>query len=165
MIAVSDSSPLITLARIECFELLPKLFEKIFISSEVWSEVAIAGAGLPGAAQAAAADWIDVMAVQDTAGLAAAIAKTGLGAGEVSAVFLARELSAQMVLMDEWKARRFAREMGLPVIGCIGVLEDLYEMGELCDLRVVYLRMIEQKTRLDLRMIKHSLARFKLLPL
>ncbi len=49
MIVASDSSPLITLARIQCFDLLPKLYGAIYISTEVHHEVVIQGAGLPGA--------------------------------------------------------------------------------------------------------------------
>ena len=148
MIAVSDSSPLITLARIDCFDLIPKLFGSVCVSAEVYDEVVIVGAGLRGAAQASTADWIVVTSVQDAAGLAAALAQTGLGRGEVSAVVLAKELAADVVLIDEWKARRYAREQGLSVIGCIGILEELYEQGELSDLRAVYRQLIEQKTRL-----------------
>ena len=49
MIVVSDSSPLITLARIGCFELLPKLYASIYISNEVYyREVVIDGVGPAG---------------------------------------------------------------------------------------------------------------------
>ena len=41
-------------------------------------------------AQVAESDWINVRTAQDTAGLATVLAQTGLGAGEVSAVFLAK---------------------------------------------------------------------------
>jgi predicted nucleic acid-binding protein len=54
---------------------------------------------MPGAAAVAKADWIRVSAVQDTEGLAQAISRTGLGAGEVSAVLLAKELTADLILM------------------------------------------------------------------
>ena len=142
MIVVSDSSPLITLARIGCFDLLPKLYVRIYISNEVYGEVVIDGAGLPGAAQVAQADWIEVRPVQNTSGLAAAIAKTGLGAGELGAVVLAKEIAANLVLIDEWRARRYAREEGLPIIGCVGILEELYKHGDLSDLRGAYRELI-----------------------
>ena len=83
----------------------------------------------------AQAAWIEVSPVQDTDGLASAIAETGLGVGELSAVALATEMSAGLVLIDEWKARRYAQREGLPVIGCVGILEDLYEQGKLTDLK------------------------------
>lgn len=135
MTVVSNSSPLINLARIGCFDLLPKLYGRVYISREVYNEVAVDGAGLPGATQVAQAAWIEVSPVQDTDGLASAIAETGLGVGELSAVALATEMSAGLVLIDEWKARRYAQREGLPVIGCVGILEDLYEQGKLTDLK------------------------------
>jgi len=132
---VSDASPLITLARINCFDLLPKLYGRVYISTEVYNEVVIAGAGLAGATQVAHADWIEVRPVQNTAALAIAIGKMRLGAGELSAVVLAGELKADLVLIDERKARHSARDEGLAIIGCVGILEDLYEQGDLGDLR------------------------------
>jgi predicted nucleic acid-binding protein len=162
---VSDSSPLITLARISCLDLLPKLYGRIYISTEVYNEVVIAGAGLPGAAQAAQAGWIEVRPVQNTANLVIAIDKIGLGSGEVSAVVLAKELKADLVLIDERKARGYAREEGLAIIGCVGILEDLYEQGDLDDLRVAYQKLIQHKTRIDLQTLQFSLLKFKLPPL
>ena len=100
MTVVSDSSPLITLARIGCFDLLPRLYPRVHISSEVYQEVVIDGTGLPGAIHVSGADWIEVRRVREGADLSKAIRLTGLGAGELSAVFLARELSADLVLLD-----------------------------------------------------------------
>src|SRR5260370_16020801 len=61
-----------------------------------------------------------------------------MGTGELSAVVLAKELSADLVLIDERKARRYAREESLPISGCVGILEDLCEQGDLSDLRGAY---------------------------
>jgi predicted nucleic acid-binding protein len=159
---VSDSSPLITLARIGCFELLTKLYGTVHISSEVYREVAIDGAGLPGAAQVARAVWIEVMPVRNIADLAASVADTGLGAGELSAIVLAKELAADLVLIDEWRARRYAQKQGLAITGCVGVLEHLYEQGDLSDLRGAYHKLIQHKTRIDLQTLHYSLAKFNL---
>ena len=165
MKVVSDSSPLITLARIGCLDLLPMLYGRIMIASEVYKEVVIDGVGLPGAAQVEFADWIETRRVKNAEGMALAVAKSGLGSGEVSAVFLAKELSAELTLIDERRARRFARAEGLPVIGCVGILEDLHVRGYLNDLRGAYQRLIQEKSRVDLRTIQNSLAKFKLRPL
>jgi uncharacterized protein len=162
---VSDSSPLITLARIGCFELLPKLYGRISIPGEVYREVVINGVTLPGAAEVPQSDWIDVIPVESVDSLSAAAATTGLGAGEISAIILAKELSADLVLIDEWKARRYARQEGLSVIGCIGILEDLFEQKHLNDLRAAYEQLIQHKMRIDLQTLQASLAKFKLRPL
>jgi predicted HTH domain antitoxin len=80
---VSNASPLITLARIGRLDSLRELYSAVTIPAEVYNEVVVAGAGMPGAAAVAKADWIRVSAVQDTEGFARAISMTGLGAGEI----------------------------------------------------------------------------------
>lgn len=81
MTVVADSSPLIILAKLHCFDLLQKLYSTVWISTEVYNEVVVAGAGLPGALQVKAASWIDIKSIHDPASLAAARKKTGLGVG------------------------------------------------------------------------------------
>jgi predicted nucleic acid-binding protein len=161
---VSDSSPLITLARIGCFDLLPKLYSRIYIPVEVYNEVVIDGPGLPGAAEVLQSDWIEVARAESSLRLATGSA-VGLGAGELSAVALAEELKADLVLIDEWRARRYALEKGLAVIGCVGVLEELYQLGHMSDLRGAYRQLIQHKTRIDFKTLQHSLAKFDLKPL
>ena len=60
MKVVSNASPLITLARVGHLESLHKMYDLIHISTEVYNEVVIAGAGMPGAAAVSKADWIRV---------------------------------------------------------------------------------------------------------
>jgi predicted nucleic acid-binding protein len=163
--AVSNASPLIALARIGHFDLLPSLFERVLVSTEVYNEVVIAGAGMPGARQVSEADWIEVASVRNTAALSLALQETGLGAGELSAVFLARETEADLVLLDEWKARRYAVAQKLTVIGCVGILESLFRTGRLDDLRESYSRLLAEKIRIDLATLQRSLMKFKLPPL
>jgi len=159
---VSNASPLITLARIGHLDSLHKLYETVHIPSEVYNEVVIAGAGMPGAASVANVDWLHVTPVQDAEGLAKAIVRTGLGRGEISAIFLAKELVADLTLMDERKGRRLALEEGLSVVGCIGILEEMYRRDEIKDLRQVYQELIRQNIRVDLRTLQASLKLFGL---
>ncbi len=87
---------------------------------------------------------------------------TGLGAGEISAVFLAKELTADLILMDEWKGRKLAVEEGLAVAGCIAVLEELYRRGDIKDLRDAYQELLHQKIRVDLGTLQAGLKQFGL---
>jgi uncharacterized protein len=162
---VSDSSPLITLARIGCFDLLHELYGRIHIPTEVYKEVVIDGVGLPGAAEISRSDWIDVRPAQTVADLAAIAGRTGRGAGEIGTVLLAKELSADLVLIDEWKARRYAQEEGLSVVGCVGILEDLYKQGHVSDLRNAYQQLIRNRARIDIETLQLSLAKLELRPL
>jgi predicted nucleic acid-binding protein len=72
---VSNASPLITLDRLGHRDPLRKLYDAICISAEVYNEVVIAGAGLPGAATIAKADWIHVTAARNVEDLAKTTAK------------------------------------------------------------------------------------------
>ena len=162
MKAVSNASPLITLARLGHLDLLRKLYDVLYISTEVYNEVVVAGAGMPGAAAVSTADWIHVTPVTNAEDLANTTAKIGLGAGEMSAIFLAKELHADLTLMDEWKGRRLASEEGPAVVGCIGILEELYRRGEIKDLRESYQELLRQKIRIDLRTLQSSLKHFRL---
>lgn len=162
MKVVSNASPLITLARIGQLDSLHNLFPAVHIPAEVHQEVVVAGAGKPGAREVAGADWIQIAPQQDGAVLAEAVAKAGLGAGETSAVLLAQQLQADLVLMDEWKGRQLAKEAGLAVIGCVGILEELHRRGEIRDLRRAYEDLLGQGIRIDLRTLQASLRNFGL---
>ena len=86
---------------------------------------------MPGADEVAKAEWIEAAEIRDSAAVARGIEQTGLGAGEVSTVILANEILAELILIDELRGRRFARASGFEVIGCIGVLEILYQRSEI----------------------------------
>lgn len=113
---VSNTGPLIALAQIGQFDLLRRLFGKIIIPpavrAEIQDEMSVAAL--------TAADWITVQPAQDT--LAAQLLREELDAGESAAIVLAKELDADLVLIDERAAARKARALGLRVIGTLGVL-------------------------------------------
>jgi predicted nucleic acid-binding protein len=62
--AVADSSPLIILAKLGCFELLGRIFTRVYISPEVYQEVVVSGAGRRGALEVESADWIETTALK-----------------------------------------------------------------------------------------------------
>jgi uncharacterized protein len=123
---VADSSPLVVLAKLGCFDLLKRLFPRVYISSEVHHEVVIAGAGLPGSSEVSKAEWIEVKAVKNPAEVYSAQEKYGLGPGQMSTILLAKELRANPVLLDDYKARKVAKAEGLGILGSIGLLETFY---------------------------------------
>jgi predicted nucleic acid-binding protein len=78
--------------------------------------------GLPGAEEILRAPWIEIATSTSPVNPTLERACRGLGAGERSAILLAESLPADLVLLDEWKARRIAREAGLTITGCLAVL-------------------------------------------
>ena len=120
MIVVSNSSPLIALARIDRLDLLASFYKRILIPTEVHHEVTVAGREPPGAEEVRNARWIEVASSTDPPHPLLTAACKDLGAGERAAILLAQSLRADHVLLDEWKARRVARDGGLSVVGCLG---------------------------------------------
>lgn len=165
MTVVSNSSPLITFAKIGRLELLHHLYDAIAITPEVYDEVVVAGTGLTGAIEVAAAKWIHVRQVEDPAALAANDLKFGLGIGELSAIILGKELNARLVLIDEIKARKVARQQGLDVLGCVGALEDAFGLNLLPDLPQAYRQLLASGAYVDRRILENSLANLNLAPL
>jgi hypothetical protein len=113
---VSNTGPLLALAHLGQFDLLRLLFGKVFIPPAVRGEVK----DETSVAALTAADWITIQPVQDM--LAVQLLNEELDAGESEALVLAKELQADLVLIDERAATRKARAVGLPVIGTLGVL-------------------------------------------
>ena len=165
MKVVSDSSPLITLAKIGRLEVLPQLYQTLAITTEVYDEVVVSGAGLPGSSEIAAAIWITIGPVENAADLLKIQQRFGLGAGEASTIILGKELKADFVLIDEIKARKVAQAEGLVVLGCVGVLEDAFGLQLLPDLREAYRQLLDSGAYVDRKILETSLKAFNLLPL
>jgi predicted nucleic acid-binding protein len=160
--AVSNASPLISLARIGQLAGVQQLFDTVYISTEVYNEVVIAGAGMPGADAISEAGWVQVRSVRDTQAVANSM-KRGLGIGETSAVQLAQELEIETILMDEWRGRRLAKQSGLAVVGFVGILEELYRCGSLPNLAQAYEELLRQNMRIDPQILQRSLQSLNLL--
>jgi hypothetical protein len=153
---VADSSPLVILAKLGCFDLLNKLFRRLDISAEVYHEVVVAGAGLPGATEVASAKWVEVRNLQNQADLLVAQQNYALGVGELSTILLGKELHANAVLLDDYKARELATAKGLQVRGSVGLLETFYLRGYLTDLRAAF-RQLLTDSYIDQRLLDRRL--------
>jgi predicted nucleic acid-binding protein len=155
---VADSSPLIILAKLNLFELLRKLYPHVYISAEVYAEVVIAGGGLPGATNVASAGWIEVKPIQNPGELVLAEAKFGIGVGELSTIILARELKAELALVDDLRARRLAKREGLEIHGVVGLLELLHRRGDLPDLRFAFQQLLSHTVYIDRVLLNRRLS-------
>ena len=164
MIVVADSSPLIILTKLGCFDYLNQFFPRVYISSEVHHEVVIAGAGLPGASEVSKAEWIEVKVFRNTTGLHAAQRRHGLGPGEMSTILLAKEVGANPVLLDDYRARKLAKAEGLEILGSVGLLESFYLRRYLIDLRSAFQQLLADNAYIDKRLLDRRLRSLGLPP-
>lgn len=119
MIVVSDTSPINYLVLIDEIELLPKLFGQIVIPTAVVSE--LQNAGTP----AKVRDWTTLlpewMKIHKPANIDSTI---NLGAGERETISLAKEINADLILVDDKKAKTLAIQQGLKVAGTLNILKS-----------------------------------------
>jgi predicted nucleic acid-binding protein len=131
MIVVADSSPLIALCRIGRLDLLHDLFGKLIIPDAVWQEVVTSHPGKAGVTEVLAATWIEQQTVKDRP--LVHLLRQDLGAGESEAIVLARECSADVLLMDERRGREAAKRLGLTCTGLVGILLEARRRGVVND--------------------------------
>jgi predicted nucleic acid-binding protein len=119
---VADSGPLISLASISHLNILHSLFDTIQIPAGVYHEVAIAGRGRSGAVDVAQAKWIEQQIVTNNRGVEQLMKNEALDRGESEAIILAKEINANLLIVDDRTARRCASRQKIPIIGAAGIL-------------------------------------------
>ena len=135
MIVVCNATPIIALAAVGQLDLLRAVYGEILIPDDVFHEVAVAGAGEPGAHEVTEAGWIKRQTVHNAALVNALGLELDLG--EAEAIALAVEQSAGLILLDERRGRHAAARLGLTVAGTLGVLIAAKDRGLLALVRPV----------------------------
>ena len=124
MIVVSDTSPLNYLVLVEADRFLPDLFGQVTAPPAVLAE--LQHSRTPSEVKAWAANpppWLKILTP------AAFVPFNRLGPGESEAIALAQQLGADVLLMDERDGSAVARQLGLAIVGTLGVLELAAEKG------------------------------------
>ena len=130
---ISDSSPLIALAKIGRFELLRDLFKDIYISKAVHREVVVRGKAKPGEKEVTHGikkGWIKILDVNEREPYALL-----LGEGEGETIALAKERRAALVIMDDRKGYILAKALGITVIGTLGVILLAYKSDRISSVK------------------------------
>lgn len=115
-IVVSDSTCLIGLERIRQLELLPSLFDEVFVPPAVAAEFGTTPA------------WLKIQMPQDVAHVATL--KLLVDEGEAEAIVLAKEVGCEVIL-DDLQARKLAAKQNVPCIGLLGVMLRAKDAGKL----------------------------------
>ncbi len=120
--AVSDSACLIGLERIGRSEVLADSFDTVYIPPAVEREL---GYKL---------NWLIVQPVRNFAFVKTL--RMQLGEGESEAMALAVELG-ELLVLDDKKARRIAQQIGIEIIGTVGVLLRAKARGVISEIKPV----------------------------
>lgn len=133
MKVVSNSSILIALSSIQRLALLSDNFEKVYIPGAVWDEVVNKGIGKSGSEEIKNASWIETRKITNK-DLVIALNEF-LDPGEAEAISLAKEIAADIILLDEKDARLIAARYNLKPLGTIGILIRAKKQGKITQLK------------------------------
>jgi predicted nucleic acid-binding protein len=116
---VCNTGPLIALSMVGQLDLLRKLYQRVIVPEPVFREVVSGGLGRVGASQIASAEWLE----RSDLAIPEPLLALELGPGEAAVLATGSFLQAQLVLIDERRARRIAEQAyGLRVKGSAGIL-------------------------------------------
>jgi hypothetical protein len=121
--AVCNSSCLIALARIGRLDILRASFKNVIIPSVVKKEI---GRTL---------NWVSVEQVKNRSAVNSL--STQLHDGESEVIAFAMERKNVIVVIDDKKARRIAKQLGLKVIGTVGLLLRAKKKGLIREIKPV----------------------------
>lgn len=119
MIVIADTSPINYLVQIGEVELLEKLYKQVIIPNAVFEELNSDFAPIEVKQWISEKPhWLEVKNIQFKLDKDLVL----LDKGEAQAIQIAKELKADLLIIDEKTGRKTARDFGLKIIGTIGVL-------------------------------------------
>ena len=127
MIVVADTTPIITLMKLQRLDLLERLFDTVIIPNAVYEELISNSNYLTEAQMVVACPFLKRIEVSDRQSIKILREVVGLDAGESEAIALAEEKNAALLIIDERKGRRVAKQMELKIIGTIGILLQAFD--------------------------------------
>jgi len=132
MIMVSDSTPLIHLAKAECIDILFSLYKEVFITEEVYREVVEEGLILEKEDAVLIKEHVGkrIHVKKASSSSRNIIEKYSIHKGEADPIQLALDNKA-LLLINERDGRNAAKSEGLKIKGTIGVLFDALRTGKI----------------------------------
>ncbi|MFP4672819.1 MAG: DUF3368 domain-containing protein [Desulfohalobiaceae bacterium] len=156
MVVVSNSSPIIHLAKIGKLELLEALYGQVLIPSEVYSECTYTSFYQKEIYYISNAPWISIVQIENTKLFK--LLYPEIDAGEAEALVLSLEVNADLVILDDMEARIKARTLELTVTGTLGVLLKAQKLGLLNSLEDEIKKLEKNSFRMSLD-LKNRLLR------
>ncbi len=144
---VVNSTPLIILASIDKLEILKKLYGRVFIPNGVLNEISVKGDLKLGKEQIRKYDFIKVKEIRNQQ--TKKFFRTSLHIGEVEVMILYDEIQANLCVIDDLLARKYAEHLGLIVTGTLGILLKAKQKGIISPLKPLLDKLIKNGFYID----------------
>lgn len=161
MIVVSDTTPVISLIKIEKLELLKNLFGEILIPEAVFRELTTNNLFSDEAEIVKKCEFLKIVSVQNKKSLEILQKITGLDDGESESIIIVDEQKSDLLIMDERKGRKVAEKMGITLTGTVGILIQAFneKMISADDVKLCLQNMRNQNIRISESLVEKVLAR------
>ena len=153
IIIISDSSPLISLAVVKKLDTLGKLYDEVFVPDAVFDEVIRADKPFSKELEL----FLNGKTKSVKNKMAVEMLSGDIGAGEAEAIVLALEQQPAIVLIDDLKARRFAKMNRLTIIGTLGILLKAKKEGLIKEIKPLISELLLNDIRIGAKIIEITL--------
>lgn len=133
---IADTSCLIILTNIGELELLHKLYKQIVTTLDIATEY---GEPLP--------EWIEIVNAADK--YKQQLLELQIDRGESSALALAIEIIDSTLILDDYKARKIASQLGLTYTGTIGIIVKAKLLGIIPSIKPIITKIKQTDFRLS----------------
>ncbi len=154
---VSNTTPILSLLKIDKLALLKDLYGKIIIPLAVFQEIE-KGKNKPYYKDISQFDWIEIKKIQDSNSRDYLF---DLDDGEAEVLILAKEINADLVLLDEIIGRRYAKQLKINLTGTIGILLRAKQVGLISSVKDLLTELVEKGTWLNPKLISKVLIMAK----
>jgi len=148
MIVVTNSGPLMALAKLGLLDLLGRLYGKVYMPVAVYDEVVVRGeeGGFSDSLQVKLAVQRKQLILKEVKNPRADVAALPLHEGEKEVLSLALENKGDLVLLDDMLARSEAQTLGFSVKGTLGVIVKGYrtQVLSLDEVRIIFESIIDR---------------------
>ena len=138
-IIISNATPIITLCSVNHEFILKNLFGRIIISSAVDKE--LKALDKPGA-NFSEFEWVDVVSVKNDE--IVNILTKDIDKGESETIALAKQMNADVVIIDESAGYQIAKLFDLPVVRTLSLLKVAKEKNIIKEIRPVLDEMVQK---------------------
>ena len=150
---IVNNTPLVALWSVNRLALLRDLYEEILIPQAVHDEFLAAERSLREEILRHSS-WINVTPLENPM---QALAYIGLDRGEAEVLALANEQSARLVIIDERRGRRYAKRLGLPLTGTLGVLLAAKDAGLVSRVKPLIVELVRKGLFIEQELIANVL--------
>ena len=146
---ICNTTPILSLLKLNKIDLLKELYGIVIVPFAVFQEIE-EGKEKPYYQDLTSLDWIDIRNIMNPHSKENLI---DLDDGEAEVLILAKEIDADLVILDEIIGRRYAKRFDINLTGTIGVLLKAKEKGLITSIKILMEELVEKGTWLNPKLI------------